>query len=78
MRVELRTEAREDLAEGAAFYDRQRPGLGDYFIESIFADLEALESLWPRAGISTSRLWGSSEACLSLPISRSTTLSLAH
>lgn len=28
MRVELRIEAREDLAEGAAFYDRQRPGPG--------------------------------------------------
>jgi plasmid stabilization system protein ParE len=51
MRVELRTEAREDLAEGAAFYDRQRPGLGDYFIESIFADLEALESLGAHAEI---------------------------
>ncbi len=51
MRVELRVEAREDLAEGAAFYDRQRPGLGDYFIESIFADLEALQSLGSHAGI---------------------------
>jgi len=51
MRVELRIEAREDLAEGAAFYDRQRSGLGDYFIESIFTDLEALESLGSHAGI---------------------------
>ena len=44
MHVELRVEARDDLADAAAFYDGQRDGLGDYFINSLFADLERLES----------------------------------
>ncbi len=77
MRVELRIEAREDLAEGAEFYDRQRPGLGDYFIESILADLEAIQSLG-----STREFMKSSLGFIgSLPLgshSRSTTSSLAH
>ena len=44
MRVELRAEARADLDEGAAFYEDQRDGLGDYFVDSLFSDLEALQS----------------------------------
>lgn len=44
MHVELRVEARDDLADAAAFYDSQRDGLGDRFIDSLFADLERLES----------------------------------
>ena len=44
MRVELRVEARNDLTEGAAFYDSQRDGLGDYFIDCLFSDLKSLES----------------------------------
>ena len=48
MRVELRVEARNDLFEAAAFYDAQRDRLGDEFVDSIFADLEILES---QAGI---------------------------
>ena len=44
MHVELRVEARDDLANAAAFYDSQRDGLGEYFIDSLFADLERLES----------------------------------
>ena len=48
MHVELRVEARDDLADAAAFYDGQRDGLGDYFIDCLFSDLETLES---QAGI---------------------------
>jgi len=44
MRVELRIEARDDLTDAAAFYDRQRDGLGGYFIDSLFSDLKRLES----------------------------------
>ncbi len=44
MRVELRVEARNDLAEGAAFYESQREGLGDHFIDCLFSDLKSLES----------------------------------
>ena len=48
MHVELRVEARHDLVEASAFYDAQRDGLGDYFIDCLFSDLESLES---QAGI---------------------------
>jgi hypothetical protein len=44
MHVELRDEAREDLAVGAWFYDRQSAGLGDYFIDCLESDLKDLES----------------------------------
>jgi len=42
MRVELRVEARQDLVDGASFYDRQRKGLGNHFIDSLFEDLDRL------------------------------------
>ena len=44
MRIELRTEARCDLIEAAAFFDSQRSGLGDYFIDCVFHDLRRLEN----------------------------------
>ncbi|MBM4013245.1 MAG: type II toxin-antitoxin system RelE/ParE family toxin [Planctomycetes bacterium] len=43
MRVELRVEARRDLLEGAWFYEQQREGLGSYFTDRLFEDLERLE-----------------------------------
>ncbi|KXJ04607.1 hypothetical protein AC249_AIPGENE10356, partial [Exaiptasia diaphana] len=43
MRVELRSEAQEDLVEGAAFYETQREGLGDEFIEDLFSELSDLQ-----------------------------------
>ena len=43
MRVELRVEARHDLLEGAWFYEQQREGLGDYFTDRLFEDLDRLE-----------------------------------
>jgi len=39
MRVELRDEAREDFVVGAWFYDRQKAGLGDYFVDCVATDL---------------------------------------
>jgi plasmid stabilization system protein ParE len=36
-------EAAEDLAAGIAFYDAQEPGVGQYFIESLLADIASLE-----------------------------------
>lgn len=44
MRVELRAEARHDLVQGAWFYEQQREGLGDYFTDCLFGDLERLET----------------------------------
>ena len=43
MRVELRIEARRDLLDGAWFYEQQREGLGTYFADRLFEDLERLE-----------------------------------
>ena len=42
MRIELLDEAEEDLIDGFAFYERQSRGLGEYFLDSVFADIEAL------------------------------------
>jgi plasmid stabilization system protein ParE len=42
MRVRLLTSALNDLASGRAFYDKQGEGLGDYFFDSVFADIDSL------------------------------------
>jgi len=34
--------AREDLAEGLAFYEPQGEGLGSYFLESLYSDIDSL------------------------------------
>lgn len=42
MRIEILDEAEQDLVDGSAFYERQSKGLGDYFLDSIFSDVESL------------------------------------
>ena len=42
MNVEILDEARFDIADGVAFYDRQSDGAGDYFYQRIFEDIESL------------------------------------
>ncbi len=42
MRIEILESARDDLVSGMDFYERQRPGLGAYFLDSIAADIESL------------------------------------
>ena len=34
--------AREDLADGFSFYERQAQGLGACFLESLFSDIDSL------------------------------------
>ncbi len=34
--------AERDLDEGFAFYEARQPGLGDYFLDSLSADLDSL------------------------------------
>jgi len=46
-------EVAEDLNDGKAFYDRLSPGLGDYFWDSLLADIE---SLYLYAGIHNKKL----------------------
>jgi plasmid stabilization system protein ParE len=42
MRVEILDEARNDLIDGFHFYDDQARGLGDYFLDSLFSDIDSL------------------------------------
>ena len=40
MRIELLDSAEKDLIDGFEFYEHQSKGLGEYFIDSIFSDIE--------------------------------------
>lgn len=42
MKISIRKSAEEDLADGFAFYERQGPGLGSYFLDALFADIDSL------------------------------------
>jgi plasmid stabilization system protein ParE len=42
MNVAVLDEARLDIADGVAFYDRQSEGAGDYFYQRIFDDIVSL------------------------------------
>lgn len=42
MTVEIIDRAKDDLADGFEFYERQSRGLGDYFLNSLFADIDSL------------------------------------
>jgi len=43
MRIVILDEAINDLIQGAQFYDRQEPGLGEYFLNSLYADIDSLQ-----------------------------------
>ena len=42
MKVEIMDQARDDLAAGFHFYEKQAPGLGSYFLDSLFSDIDSL------------------------------------
>lgn len=42
MKLQLFTLALDDLDMGQRFYERQQPGLGDYFLDSLFSDIDSL------------------------------------
>jgi hypothetical protein len=42
VRIEILTQAKEDLFEGWLLYERQQSGIGDYFLDSLSADIESL------------------------------------
>jgi plasmid stabilization system protein ParE len=60
MKIEILDEAREDLVAGFHFYEEQAAGLGSYFLDSIFSDID---SLFLYAGIH--RVVNGSHRCLS-------------
>ncbi len=43
MRIKISEAAQQDLVEGHHFYERQADGLGDYFLDSVLADIESLQ-----------------------------------
>ena|SRR5437870_13529064 len=42
MNIVIAPSARDDLADGFEFYEGQQEGLGNYFLESLFSDIESL------------------------------------
>ena len=45
MRIEVLDEAGQDLLDGFRFCESQSEGLGDYFVDSVTADIESLRLL---------------------------------
>jgi hypothetical protein len=42
MRIEILSEAQDDIVAGAKFYERRRAGLGEYFLNSLYSDIDSL------------------------------------
>lgn len=42
MKIAILPSARDDLADGFQFYENQVAGLGSYFLESLFSDIDSL------------------------------------
>jgi plasmid stabilization system protein ParE len=40
--VRITRPAETDLLEGYVFYEQQQAGIGDYFLDSLYADIDAL------------------------------------
>lgn len=43
MKVQILDEAEQDLVDGFRFYEAQEQGLGDYFLDSLFSDIDSLQ-----------------------------------
>jgi plasmid stabilization system protein ParE len=43
MKVQILDEAEQDLLDGAHFYEMQISGLGEYFLNSLFSDIDSLQ-----------------------------------
>ena len=42
MRIEILEEAQEDLIQGFRFYEDREPGVGVYFLDCLFSDIDSL------------------------------------
>lgn len=42
MRIRILASARRDISYGRQFYEQQAPGIGTYFMDSIFSDIDSL------------------------------------
>jgi len=43
VKIRILTSAKKDLKDGHDFYELQQSGIGIYFLESLFADIESLK-----------------------------------
>ena len=43
MRIEILDKAEDDLVAGFHFYEKQSAGLGAYFLEALYSDIESLK-----------------------------------
>jgi len=43
MKIRISTSADQDLVEGFHFYENQSEGLGMYFLDSLFSDIDSLK-----------------------------------
>ena len=65
MKIEILSSAMTDLVEGRQFYDKQSEGLGEYFFDSLFSDIDSL-TLY--AGYPSNVLWLPSDAFKTVPL----------
>ena len=42
MKLQVLVEATGDLADGYRFYERQAAGLGEYFLDSLWSEIQSL------------------------------------
>jgi plasmid stabilization system protein ParE len=42
MKIRLLSSALDDLTDGRLFYEKQGEGLGEYFFDSLFSDIDSL------------------------------------
>ena len=42
MKIEILPSASQDLVDGYWFYEKQSPGLGSYFKDTLFSDIDSL------------------------------------
>lgn len=42
MKIEILSVAMSDIQSGQSFYERQQEWLGDYFLDSLFSDIDSL------------------------------------
>ena len=43
MKIAIQSSALADLADGFDFYERKEPGLGGYFLDSLYSDVDSLQ-----------------------------------
>ena len=43
MKIKILISATDDLTDGYWFYEKQEQGLGSYFIDSLFSDIDSLK-----------------------------------